>query len=301
MSSVWNEIIKKGEQVLLGKAEHLRLVLSAWLAGGHVLIEDIPGVGKTTLVQCLAQLSGLPLVRLQFTNDMLPGDILGTSIFNSQAQKFEFHKGPLFSNLVLGDELNRATPKTQSAFMQALEEGRVSMDGQTYDLPKPFLFVATQNPFEQVGTFALPEGQLDRFLVSMEIGYPSQQDEKKLIMGFNPREAVVNLRPVTNADEILKAQKLVKNVVLSDSIAEYISNLLQASRGEQGHWPLSPRAGIALSSVARAFAFLQGRDFVRPDDVQSVYVAVASHRLAPTHSQGARIAAGHLKSVSVPL
>lgn len=301
MSSVWNEIIKKGEQVLLGKAEHLRLVLSAWLAGGHVLIEDIPGVGKTTLVQCLAQLSGLPLVRLQFTNDMLPGDILGTSIFNSQAQKFEFHKGPLFSNLVLGDELNRATPKTQSAFMQALEEGRVSMDGQTYDLPKPFLFVATQNPFEQVGTFALPEGQLDRFLVSMEIGYPSQQDEKKLIMGFNPREAVANLKPITNADEILKAQKLVKNVVLSDSIAQYISNLLQASRGEQAHWPLSPRAGIALSSVARAFAFLQGRDFVKPDDVQSVYVGVASHRLAPTHLQGARIAAAHLKSVSVPL
>ncbi|MCB0411570.1 MAG: MoxR family ATPase [Bdellovibrionales bacterium] len=274
------EVLTASEKIILGKSKQVKLALCALLADGHLLVEDVPGVGKTTLVQFLVQATGLKSLRIQFTNDLLPADILGTSVFDSRTSSFSFHTGPIFTQIVIADELNRATPKTQSATLQAMEERMVSVDGKTYPLPKPFFLVATQNPREQAGTYGLPESQLDRFLLRIEMGYPDRNSERDLLRGESRAVLVSNMSPILDAETILTAQDEVSRVFVSEPILDYVQDLLDYSRNQGGElWGLSPRAGLALLKAARAWAYLEGRNMVLPDDVQSVGVAVMGHRL----------------------
>ncbi|WAG81283.1 AAA family ATPase [Metapseudomonas furukawaii] len=267
-------------QVLLGKETQVRLALACLLARGHLLIEDLPGMGKTTLGHALAKVLGLSFQRIQFTSDLLPGDILGTSVFDKDSGQFVFHPGPVFAELVLADEINRATPKSQSALLEAMEEGQVTIEGATRPLPEPFFVIATQNPVSQGGTFALPESQLDRFLMRLSLGYPARAAEKALLQGEARRELLPRLEPIFTHAELGLIQAEVPKVVARDALVDYVLRLVDATRSQaQFAWGLSPRASLALLAAARAWALLAGRDYVIPEDVQAVLPAVVGHRL----------------------
>ncbi len=273
-------LIEAATSVVLDKEEAIKMAATCLLAKGHILIEDVPGVGKTTLVQTLGALLGLETNRIQFTVDMLPADLIGVEIYNSQKSTFEFKKGPLFASLIMADELNRASPRTQSALLQAMEESAVTVEGKEIALPQPFLVIATQNPHQQSSTFPLPESQLDRFMMSLELHYASKKTEKELIQGSDPREKIQSLKPLFTASEILEAQKKASQVLISAVVAEYITSILEKSRQDTKEGlPLSTRAGLALAKAARAWAFLEGRSHVEPQDVQKVAIPVMAHRL----------------------
>ncbi len=267
-------------QILLGKEPQVRLALTCLLARGHLLIEDLPGMGKTTLSHALANVLGLNFQRIQFTSDLLPGDILGTSVFDKDSGLFVFHPGPIFAELVLADEINRATPKSQSALLEAMEEGQVTIEGATRPLPESFFVIATQNPVSQGGTFALPESQLDRFLMRLSLGYPAKAAEKALLLGEARREMLPRLDAVLSHQQLAELQAEVPKVRASDALVDYILRLVEATRTQpQFAWGLSPRASLALLAAARAWAFLAQRDYVIPEDVQAVLPSVVGHRL----------------------
>ncbi len=304
MQPVFQKLIDETSSVVLDKTEEIKLAVTCLLADGHLLIEDVPGVGKTTLVQTLAKLSGLDTKRIQFTVDLLPADILGGQVYNSRDHKFEFHPGPLFTQIVLADELNRASPRTQGALLQAMEENQVSLDGKNHPLPRPFFVIATQNPHQQMGTFPLPESQLDRFAMSLELNYASKATEIELFKSKDSREKISELTSVLTSEEFLKFRKDVDNVTVSDLIARYASDLLDKSRTlKSGALPLSTRAGISLIKAAKAWAFIEGRNFLKPEDVQAVGVSVLAHRLGGNHGlrKGKEWARDLLRETAVPV
>jgi MoxR-like ATPase len=275
-------VIAAAGSVILGKDRQIRLSLACLLARGHLLIEDQPGVGKTTLAHVLAKLLGLHFQRIQFTSDMLPADILGVSVFDRVSGTFNFHPGPVFSQVVLADEINRATPKTQSALLEAMEERQVTTDGQTRLLPAPFFVIATQNPAHQIGTFPLPESQLDRFLLRIELGYPDRAAERELLAGVDRREMLAGLPACLKPEELVVYQDTVRRVHASGPLIDYVQALAAHTRNAR-EWQtgLSPRAALALLACARAWAWLAGRDHVLPEDVQAVLPGIAGHRLRP--------------------
>ena len=272
------------DEIIVDKKPTIKLCVTCLFAGGHFLLEDRPGMGKTSLVKTISKLLGLKEQRIQFTNDLLPADILGTPIFNKETQNFQFHKGPLFSNFVLADELNRATPKTQSACLQAMEENQVSMDGTVYELPKPFFLIATQNPQENIGTFPLPESQLDRFLMRLQLGFPSRDAEKGILTGRDRNQWIQELKPVMTPDEVLKIIELVNEITVSDTAINYLQDIVEKSRTLS--WGLSPRAARDFNKAAKAHALIEGRAFVIPEDYQAVGVAVMNHRLRSHEEMG---------------
>ncbi|MDR3428598.1 MULTISPECIES: AAA family ATPase [Silvimonas] len=289
--------------LILGKENQVRLALACLLARGHLLFEDVPGVGKTTLTHALASSLGLQFQRVQFTSDLLPADLLGVSVYARDSESFRFHRGPVFSQLLLADEINRAPPKTQSALLEAMEEGQVSADGVTYRLPEPFFVIATQNPQHQIGTFPLPESQLDRFLMRLELGYPSLAAERALLAGEDRRTLLAALKPTVSPEQLLEAQQAVATVRVSPALLDYVQALAAATRtSERFSYGLSPRALLGLIAAARAWAWLDGRDFTLPEDVQAVFAAVAGHRLqGRSHGQtDARSAQDLLASVAIP-
>ncbi len=296
--------LERANTVIVGKDRELRLTLCCLLAGGHLLIEDIPGTGKTTLVKVFAKLLGLPFNRVQFTNDMLPADLLGTTIYDESAKSFSFHPGPIFASLVLGDELNRASPKTQSACLQVMEEAEITLDGQTHVLPKPFYLLATQNPRLHVGTYPLPESQLDRFLMRMSLGFPDRDAERSLLRGESRALLIERMTAVYATAEVLALQQLAQAVHLAAPIVEYVLDLVAASRQQQGLIGLSPRAAIGLLQASKAWALIHLRQYVIPEDIQAVAVAVMGHRLVSSEepdAQAGRNAAERLMaSVAVP-
>jgi len=267
-------------RIVLGKPRQLRLALACMLAGGHLLLEDVPGVGKTTLAHALAQTLGLQYRRVQFTSDLLPADLIGVSVFNRESSDFRFHRGPVFAQLVLADEINRAPPKTQSALLEAMAERQVTHDGVTHALPTPFFVIATQNPLEQVGTHALPESQLDRFAMRISLGYPDPAFERVLYLGGTAKPEVT---AVMDAEQVVALQAAVGRVYASPALVDYALALVQATRNESGFIAgLSPRAGLSLLACARAWALLHQREMVIPEDIQAVFVPVAAHRLLPS-------------------
>ncbi len=269
-------------EIILGKEQQLRLALACLLARGHLLIEDLPGVGKTTLAHALARVLGLHYQRVQFTSDLLPTDVLGVSIYNRDTADFRFHPGPVFANIVLADEINRATPKTQSALLEAMEEHQVTIEGESRALPQPFFVIATQNPLYQIGTFPLPESQLDRFLMCLELGYPDWVAERQLLQGEDRRDLLAGVTPLVSGTRLLALQQQVHAVHAADALLDYLQALLAFSRRSPlFRHGLSPRAGLALLHSARAWAFLQDRDLVLPEDLQTVLPAVVNHRLQP--------------------
>jgi MoxR-like ATPase len=296
------------DDIILGKGHALRLALSCLLARGHLLIEDVPGVGKTTLAHALAQVLGLSWQRVQFTSDLLPADILGVSVFDRATQKFEFRQGPVFTQLLLADEVNRASPRTQSALLEAMEERQVSIDGITHPLPDPFFVVATQNPQEQLGTYALPESQLDRFLMRIELGYPDPRHERTLLSQPDRRELLARAQPAMDAAKLVGLQRRTAAIHVADPLIDYVQRLVAATRARSDlRLGLSPRAAQGLVRAARAWALLEGRDTALPDDVQAVWPAVALHRLEPragATERGAlprdRLVRAILESVPVP-
>jgi len=275
-----SSVLQSINSIILGKQHTVKLALSCLLAKGHLLIEDVPGVGKTTLAHTLANALGLQFQRVQFTSDMLPADILGVSIFERETNHFNFHKGPIFSQLLLADEVNRATPRTQSALLEAMEERQVSIEGDTYDLPAPFFVIATQNPSNQIGTFPLPESQLDRFLMKIKIGYPDAEAEKNLLLGQDRRQLLQQLQAVISVDKLMAIQAATQDIHVSSAIIDYVQQLLAHSR-HSGlfHFGLSPRAGLGLLRAAQAWALIDQREHVLPEDIQAVLPSVVSHRL----------------------
>ncbi|ENQ0983901.1 AAA family ATPase [Pseudomonas aeruginosa] len=272
--------LKAVDEILLGKDRQVRLALACLLARGHLLIEDLPGMGKTTLSHTLARVLGLSFQRIQFTSDLLPGDILGTSVFDKDSGQFVFHPGPIFAELVLADEINRATPKSQSALLEAMEEGQVTIEGATRPLPEPFFVIATQNPASQGGTFSLPESQLDRFLMRLSLGYPGRAAERSLLLGEARRDLLPRLEPLLDHAALAAFQAEVPKVRASDALVDYVLRLVEATRTQPAFaLGLSPRGSLALLAAARAWALLAGRDYVIPEDVQAVLPAVAGHRL----------------------
>ncbi|MBB5190393.1 MoxR-like ATPase [Silvimonas terrae] len=289
--------------LILGKQNQVRLALTCVLARGHLLFEDVPGVGKTTLAHALAATLGLQFQRVQFTSDLLPADLLGVSVYARESESFRFHRGPVFSQVLLADEINRAPPKTQSALLEAMEEGQVSADGKTWKLPEPFFVIATQNPQSQIGTFALPESQLDRFLMRLELGYPSVSAERALLAGEDRRTLLAQLRPTVLPEQLLAAQAAVAAVRIAPPLLDYVQALAAATRNsERLTYGLSPRALLDLVAATRAWAWLDGRDFAIPEDVQAVFKAVASHRLqGRIHGQpDPHIARDLLASIAIP-
>ena len=292
-------------QVILGKEPQIRLCLTCMLARGHLLIEDVPGVGKTTLAHALAETLGLSYQRIQFTSDLLPADIIGVSVFESDSGSFRFHKGPVFSQLVLADEVNRATPKTQSALLEAMEEHQVTADGHTYPLAEPFFVVATQNPTYQIGTFPLPESQLDRFLMRIELGYPEEALERQLLQGRDRRDLLSTFDPAMSPRELLMLQAAVPQVHASPALLDYVQAIVRYSRQSPlFRAGLSPRAAIAVLRAAQAWALTHGHKGVLPEDVQAVLTAVVGHRLSARDDAGpqtpAEIGARVLEAVPVP-
>jgi len=294
------------EQVILGKSEAIRLCLACLLARGHLLIEDVPGVGKTTLAHALAHVLGLAWQRVQFTSDLLPADIIGVPVFDRTREQFHFRQGPIFTQLLLADEVNRASPRTQSALLEAMEERQVSVDLTTYRLPDPFFVVATQNPHEQLGTFALPESQLDRFLMRVTLGYPDAPHERALLREGERRELLSSIESVLDPATVVLTQQRVRGVHTSDALLDYVQALIRRTRERQDlRLGLSPRAGQGLVRAAQAWAHLHGRAGVLPEDVQAVFAAVVAHRLEPREaaavSDRAQLAAQIIESVAVPL
>ncbi|HHB13067.1 MAG TPA: MoxR family ATPase [Chromatiales bacterium] len=273
-------LLEQVEHIVLGKQHQVELALACLLARGHLLIEDVPGVGKTTLAHALARVLGLQFQRIQFTSDLLPADVLGVSIYERETGTFSFHPGPIFAQLVLADEINRATPKTQSALLEAMEEGQITLEGVTRPLPRPFFVVATQNPAHQIGTFPLPESQLDRFLMRISLGYPEPRAERALLLGADRRELLVGLEPVLEPPALEVLQDRVPETHVSEAVLDYVQALVARTRQsglfEHG---LSPRAALGLLRAAQAWAHLKGRQYVLPDDVQAVFEPVAAHRL----------------------
>jgi len=276
-------------QIVLGKPTQIRLALACLLADGHLLIEDVPGMGKTTLSHTLARVLGLGFQRIQFTSDLLPGDILGTSVFDKDSGQFAFYPGPIFAQLVLADEINRATPKSQSALLEAMEEGQVTIEGATRPLPQPFFVIATQNPTSQGGTFPLPESQLDRFLMRVSLGYPAHAAERALLLGEARRDMLPRLAPVLNLEQLAAIQVRAKAIRVSEAVVDYVLRLAEATR-TQPHFAmgLSPRGSLALLSAARAWALLDEREYVIPEDIQAVLPAVAGHRLRDRTDPGSQ-------------
>jgi MoxR-like ATPase len=268
--------------VVLGKSPRVRLAFACFLAGGHLLIEDLPGVGKTTLAHALAATLDLSFQRIQFTSDLLPSDIIGVSVYERERSEFKFHPGPLFAQLVLADEINRATPKTQSALLEAMAEQQVTVDGESRALPAPFFVVATQNPLDLAGTYPLPDSQLDRFMLRVSLDYPDRDAERALLTASDRREVIAHLRPSLDAAQIARVRGAVGKVLASPALIDYVQALLAASRVDpEIRVGLSPRAGLALLNAARAIALLDGRAFCLPEDVQAVFVAAAAHRITP--------------------
>ena len=266
--------------LVLGKPQEVRLAFVALISDGHLLIEDLPGLGKTTLAHALAATLGLGFQRVQFTSDLLPSDIVGVSVFDAQARRFEFHPGPVFAHVLLADEINRAPPRTQSALLEAMAEHQVTVDGVTHALPDPFFVIATQNPVDLSGTYPLPDSQLDRFLLRLNLGYPGEEAERALLAGADRRDMIAGATPLLHADDVLALRKAVATVHASDALLDYLQALLRGSRRHPGvRVGLSPRAGIALLRAARAYALLLGRAHVLPEDVQALFVPVAAHRL----------------------
>lgn len=275
------KLLQKANEIILGKPEVIKLAMTCVLSGGHLLIEDLPGMGKTTLAHTLATLLGMDYQRIQFTSDLLPADVIGVSIYDRSSEQFHFHAGPIFAQLVLADEINRATPKTQSALLEAMEEQQITVEGKTRPLPKPFFVIATQNPANQVGTFQLPESQLDRFLMRISLGYPSKNLERMLLQGQGGRANIHHLKPLIEPQTLLNWQQQISAVHMADPLLDYIQDLIHESRNNpaliQG---LSPRAGLALVQATKAWAWIEGRAQTLPEDVQAVWNAVAGHRLA---------------------
>jgi MoxR-like ATPase len=274
---------KEAGRAVLDHEREIALALCCFVAGGNLLIEDTPGVGKTSLVKTLARLLGLDFQRVQFTNDLLPADILGSQFYDAARQSFSFHKGPIFAQLVLGDELNRASPRTQSAVLQAMDEHEVTIEGHTHSLPRPFFFVATQNPHEQAGTAPLPESQIDRFLMRLELGSPERATRRRLLERDKNRVSTLSfdlsfLKPLTGPEELLRWQTEASSIHVAEAVTEYQLDLVEAAAGRG--WPLSPRASIGLQRAAQARAFLEGRRHVLPEDIQSLFLPVVVHRLA---------------------
>jgi MoxR-like ATPase len=289
--SAVEQALESLEQVIVGKRDPLRLCVACMVAKGHLLIEDVPGVGKTTLAHALAKVMGLSYQRIQFTSDLLPADVIGVSVFHRDRGQFEFHRGPVFSQLVLADEINRATPKAQSALLEAMEERQVTADGECLPLPEPFFVIATRNPSTQVGTFPLPESQLDRFLMQISLGYPDPENERALLISGDRRELIKDLAPALDANAFFPLQVAASQVLMSGPLLDYVQALLAYSRncGAFNHG-LSPRGGIALVRSAQAWALLNDHKGVHPEDVQTVLHGVVAHRLEPNPGSG--IAAG---------
>ncbi len=291
--------------IILGKDAEISLALACLLARGHLLIEDLPGLGKTILAQSLARVLGLSFQRIQFTSDLLPADIVGVSIFRQESGQFEFQPGPVFAQLVLADEVNRATPKAQSALLEAMEEKQVSVDGKTHALPSPYFVVATQNPSDQIGTFPLPESQLDRFLMRLELGYPNEENERALLTGTDRREMLVEVAPSLTPEVLVALQKSATKVHMTEPLVDYIQALVRFTRESPDiETGLSPRGSLALVAAARAHAFIEQHSGVFPDDVQAVFTSVAGHRLKPASNSAYRMPAElsrHvLDNVSIP-
>lgn len=288
--------------LVLGKAHEVRLAFVALLAGGHLLIEDLPGLGKTTLARSMATTLGLDFQRVQFTSDLLPADVVGVSVFDPQTRAFEFHPGPVFAQVLLADEINRAPPRTQSALLEAMAEHQVTIDGTTHTLPDPFFVIATQNPVDLAGTYPLPDSQLDRFLLRLALGYPGEAAERDLLAGVDRRDLIAQTMPLLGCAEVLAARRAVSEVHASDALIAYVQALLARSRKHPGvRVGLSPRAGLALLRAARAYALLLGRSHVLPEDVQTLFGAVAAHRLVADTQAGsdATLAKAILHSVPV--
>jgi MoxR-like ATPase len=290
---------------LQGKEKAIELTLITFFSKGHLLIEDLPGLGKTTLAIGIAKVLGLDYGRVQATSDLLPSDIIGVSVFNKEKSQFEFKPGPIFNNILLVDEINRATPKTQSALLEAMGEKQVTVDGATYKLPEPFFVIATQNPSEQYGTFPLPESQLDRFLMKISIGYPSKEAEKEIIKGGSKREELYSLKPFMTKEQILKIREEIQKVYVSDKMADYILDIVWATREskylESG---LSTRGTLALVNSAKTNAFFEGRDFIIPEDIKKLYLYVITHRVIfkpEFESQKQEIIKWIVESVPIPL
>jgi MoxR-like ATPase len=291
--------------IILGKDDHISLALSCLLARGHLLIEDLPGLGKTMLAQSLARVLGLSFSRIQFTSDLLPADIVGVSVFRQEHGEFEFQPGPIFSQLILADEVNRATPKAQSALLEAMEEYQVSVDGNTRPLPEPFFVVATQNPADQIGTFPLPESQLDRFLMRLELGYPNEENERELITGDDRRAMLEEVAAVSSPDILQKLQGSAADVHMSEPLVDYVQALVRQTRESPDiDIGLSPRGAIALVAAAKSHAFVKDHSGVYPDDIQAVFAAVAGHRLKPagntTYRSAAELCQHVLDTVAIP-
>jgi len=299
------KVVRQASTVILGKEHQIRLALACLLARGHLLIEDIPGVGKTMLARSLAKLLGLNYHRIQFTSDMLPADIIGVSVYERDDSSFQFHPGPIFSQLILADEVNRATPKTQSALLEAMEENQVTAEGETRRLPEPFFVIATQNPSHQVGTFPLPESQLDRFLMRIELGYPDRDAERALLKGADRRDLIGTLEPCLSPGELITLQDAVRKVHVAPALLDYIQALVDYSRqAPEFANGLSPRAALAMLHSSQAWALLAERDKVIPEDVQVVFAGVAGHRLHLLHDgvrkSGLETASGIISVVPIP-
>jgi MoxR-like ATPase len=280
--AIFAQLTEEISRVVLGKDHQIRQALCCLLARGHMLIEDVPGVGKTTLSQAFAKVTGLDYQRMQFTSDLLPSDILGVSIFDRNSNAFHFHSGPVFTQFLLVDEINRASPKTQSALLEAMAEKQVTVEGETRTLPKPFFVMATQNPWFQSGTFPLPESQLDRFLMRISLGYPDEQSERRLLAGGDPRALIAELRALLNAEKIIGLQAMVDKIEIRDSVLSYVQRLIAFTRQDSHYaFGLSTRAALALIQASKAWAMLGGRAYVLPDDIQLLLEPVTAHRLKP--------------------
>jgi len=296
MQMLSQKILDAVSTVVLGKQTEIKLSLACLLAGGHLLIEDLPGMGKTTLAQTLAQVLGLHFRRTQFTSDILPADIIGVSVYDRNVSAFTFHRGPVFTNVFLADEVNRASPKTQSALLEAMEEHQITVDGDTHPLSNPFFVIATQNPKHHIGTFPLPESQLDRFLMRIELGYPDSASERALLKNMGGRNASAS-HSICDAQAVIAMQQAAQSVYVADSILDYLQALIQFTRNQYATG-LSPRAGLGLRKSAQAWAMLEGRDFVTPEDVQAVFSSIATHRIQ--HDQQSNIGQHILQQVGIP-
>ncbi len=295
-------LIEVAGKVILGKETQVRLALACHIARGHLLIEDLPGVGKTTLAHVLGRALGLHFQRIQFTSDMLPADIIGVSVYERDSGTFKFHPGPIFAQVILADEVNRATPKTQSALLEAMEEQQVTVEGETRKLPAPFFVIATQNPSEHVGTFPLPESQLDRFLMRIELGYPDRDAERALLAGSDRRDMLASLEPCMSPAELVEQQMNAQRAHVAPALLDYVQAIVEHTRRSPDYVAgLSPRAALALVHSARAWALLEGRDKVIPEDVQAVLPGVAAHRLRPAHDAARRVDVGAQLLAAVPI